>query len=122
MHANDIKKMGYRVFVQTDTGYHYGYFSDGTNVAYFQLASFGVGVIFTSVNRQPGSSCSGFGINKDADLGDVEPTKELCELALKTVFPSWVTSFERERMRVVKYKNLDEFLANYWNAGKLVEI
>lgn len=62
--ANKIKSLGFRVWIPTDSlekGYYYGYYSDGKNIAYFQLGYF-FGVCWCTINA-PGSHGVGTGFS-----------------------------------------------------------
>ena len=109
--ADRIKSFGYRVFAVEDRDY--GYYSDGTRIAYFDWGFYGFHI--SSVNA-PGSFGSGYRI---ADLDSAEAAdKALLEEALATVRPTWA---ERSK-KVLKYKNLDDYLSKYWQKDKLVEL
>lgn len=111
-----IKSMGYRVFVSTRIGNNYGFVSDGKGVGYFQLTW--DGIAFSTYNK-PGSSCSGYSVNAEGKSYLVE---EIDERVVETTFgkyPVWVGRLDW--VRVEKYKDLDEFLQNYWNKEKLTE-
>ena len=109
--AREIKNLGFRVFVNKETRedyYLFGYYSDGVNIGYFQLADFG-GVSLTSVNK-PGSFCSGFGITESGVFVEDLTTEKL--RAAFVVVPRWyrMTANDARRGGVKKYANLEDFL------------
>ena len=115
-----IKQAGYRVFVRD--GEEYGYYSDGQGVAYFQLEWEGWnGVSLSTVNAK-GSYCSGYSVRGDHDgysLGEL--TKDLLEKGFRK-YPEWLRAYEAQGKVVVKYRDLDHFLSEYWDKKNLIEI
>lgn len=110
--AREIKSLGFRVFVhkntRTNDNYLFGYYSDGANIGYFQLADFG-GVSLSSVNK-PGSFCSGFGITESGVFVEDLTTEKL--RAAFVAVPRWyrMTAYDARRGGVKKYANLEDFL------------
>lgn len=114
--CDKVKSMGYRVFVSTRPGNNYGFISDGKGVGYFQLTWDGIG--FTTCNK-PGSGCSGYSVNPDGESYLVD---DIDERVVETTFgkyPAWVRSLDW--VKVEKYRDLDEFLQNYWDKKNLKE-
>lgn len=114
--CDKVKSMGYRVFVSTRPGNNYGFISDGKGVGYFQLTLGGIG--FTTHNK-PGSGCSGYSVNPDGKSYLVD---DIDERVVETTFgkyPAWVGTLEW--VKVEKYRDLDEFLQNYWDKKNLKE-
>lgn len=114
--CDKVKSMGYRVFVSTRPGNNYGFISDGKGVGYFQLTWDGIG--FTTYNK-PGSDLSGYSVNAERKSYSVD---EIDEGIVETSFgkyPAWVGRLEWKR--VEKYRDVDEFLQNYWDRKNLKE-
>lgn len=125
--ARHIKEQGFRVLVHKDDGtdhHTYGYFSDGRNIGYFETA-FG-GVVHLSTYNAPGSQCGGYSIY--VPDGNGRETRDLCisDLSKETLswafalYPAWVKPFDMKK--VVKYKDLEDFLSSYWNRENFVEL
>lgn len=115
-----IKGFGYRVFVRDDDTKAYGFFSDGKHIGYFQV-EYG-SRIHLSTHNAPGSSCSGYSVLPGADSTvayDGLDTDILTEAFRR--YPEWTRRL-RWRKKVVKYDDLDDFLARYWNRDHLVEV
>lgn len=113
--ARKIKEFGFRVFVVMHDGFYYGFFSDGKNIGYFEAKPF-IGVNLSTHNAK-GSDCSGYQVASELAVD------ELTEQNLRecfSVYPSWVGPLDV--VKVVKEKDLDDFLKNYWNAKQLVEL
>lgn len=112
-----IKQAGYRVFVRK--GAEYGYYSDGLGVAYFQLEWGGWdGVSLSTVNAK-GSGCSGYSVKGSGGGYSLdELTKELLAKGFRA-YPDWVHTPDKV---VKKYRDLNHFLSEYWNAQNLKEI
>lgn len=107
-----IKSYGMRVFVRKDSTY--GYFSDGKGVGYFQLEYNGsAGFSISTVNANGG----GYRVVSNASIDEV--TEEKLKEAFQ-VYPNWVHS-DIDRVPVIKYKDLDDFLRKYWDKDRLVE-
>ena len=113
--AAKIKEFGFRVFVVMRDGFYYGFFSDGKNIGYFEAGPF-VGVSLGTYNAN-GSDCSGYQVA--SELAIAELTEENLRECF-SVYPSWVRPLDMKK--VVKYKDLDDFLKNYWSAKELVEL
>lgn len=113
--AAKIKGFGFRVFAVMHDGFYYGYFSDGKGVGYFEATPF-IGIHLSTHNAK-GSGCGGY------EVADGLSVDDLTEEQLRECFvsyPSWVRSLDMKK--VVKHKDLDDFLKNYWNAKQLVEL
>lgn len=127
--SQHIKNLGFRVFVHENKPgefpYYYGYFSDGTNIGYFQLGDF-FGVRWSTVNG-PGSRGCGSGFSCEDEGVDYEKvTRKMLEQAFVSI-PYWYRPEKTDR--VVKWKDLDTFLADQreraekgWFTSGLVEI
>lgn len=114
--CDKVKSMGYRVFVSTRLGNNYGFISDGKGVGYFQLAWDGISF---STHNKPGSGCSGYSVNPDGESYLVEDIDERIVETSFVKYPSWVGRLNM--VRVEKYRDLDEFLQNYWDRENLKE-
>lgn len=117
--ALKIKSLGFRVFINGKSGC-FGYFSDGTNMGYFQTSIWN-GVDFSTCNRHIPYSPTGLYINPKEQQGyhleDITP-----ELLQKT-FVDVPTGYKlKPYQKVVKYDDLKDFLDNYWDKENLVEI
>ncbi len=115
-----IKQQGFRVFKQTDTEYHYGFFTDGIGIGYFEYDPY-VGTTLNTVNRKYGSHCSGYRVyDGDLDFFSSEQlTPELLRKAFVT-YPEWVKSYDRKPC--TKYRDIEQFMEEYWNANGLEEV
>lgn len=115
-----IKQQGFRVFKVTNTDYHYGFYTDGIGIGYFEYHRY-VGTSLSTVNRKYGSYCSGYRVydgNEDMFRSE-QLTPELLRKAFVT-YPEWVKSLDRRPC--TKYRDIDQFLEEYWNAEGLEEI
>ena len=66
-YANDIKKLGYRVFVCSDRMYNFGYIvNDNDEIGSFQLGDYGYGVRFSTMHK----ALSGYGMGFCLDAWD----------------------------------------------------
>lgn len=113
--ADRIKAAGFRVFMSEQGTY--GFFSDGIGIGYFE-AGF-PGIRLNTVNAK-GSDLSGYSVKGDSDGYRLE---ELTEETLRKAFatyPAWVRSSDAKRC--VKYRNLEQFLNEYWGAKNLKEL
>ena len=61
-YCNQIKKLGYRVFVSKNNEYNYAYFTDGINIGNCYLNDMG-GISFSTVHVPNTSSGRGFAID-----------------------------------------------------------
>jgi len=114
--CDKVKSMGYRVFVSTRPSNNYGFISDGKGVGYFQLTWDGIS--FSTYNK-PGSGCGGYSVNPDGESYLVD---DIDERVVETTFgkyPAWVRTLDW--VKVEKYRDLDEFLQNYWDKKNLKE-
>lgn len=106
-----IKEFGYNVFVASDGNFSFGYYSDGTHIAYFQANEHGDGVELATCNKTPGSFGHHFFIERGSKGVDINQlTKEYLEKA----FVSYPVYFDQEdiaMMPVSKHINLDDFLS-----------
>ena len=118
-----VKELGYRVFVTSDNP-TYAFYTDGTNIGYIQKDF--AGLYISTVNKPPFSDNSGFIVSSDKKCDKTiftieELTNELLNLAFAD-FPIWLTKREQKKHKIVKYKDINDFLNNYWNKEKLMEL
>lgn len=112
-----IKAQGFRVFIVKGTDSHYGYYSDGVGIGYFQLEWNGMnGVSLSTANKRRNFIVKG-------DVWDSYTIAELTREELVKAFkpyPDWVRL--SERCGAVQWSGLSEFLNGYWQKDKLKEV
>ena len=115
--AIKIKNLGYRVFLNNKSK-SFGFFSDGKSIGYFQKATYS-GVDIYSHGRRGENSPSGFQINdgKPYSLKDITPQ----ELQKAFVLIPKGNKL-RKYQHITPYKDVEDFLNNYWDKNNLVEI
>lgn len=111
--AEEIKNLGYKVYVVDDDLYNYGYIiNDKDEVGYFQLGDFGHGVSFGTMHKPCGHFGTGFSMDKWDELPE-KITKEV----VNRVFihhPSWVDPYEARYLdEIVKYTE-ETLLKSTW--------
>ena len=114
-----IKRQGFRVFKVINTDFHYGFYTDGVGIGYFEYTPY-VGTHLATVNRKYGSYCSGYRVydGNESEFYSEQLTPELLRKAF-VMYPEWVKSYDRKPC--TKYRNIDHFLEEYWNAKNLKE-
>lgn len=118
--AESLRNMDFRVFLSKDAEDAFGYYSDGTHVAYIQANEFRPGFNLAICNATPGSHGRHLIIEPDnRPVPEEALTKDYLEKAFK-YYPSFFTQNDRDVMPVKKYLNLDEFLSQH--EQQLVEI
>ena len=103
-----IASLGYRVFMR-DPSDTYAYFSDGTRIGYVEHDRM-AGFTISTVHMPSRDVGTGYQVSRHGPL-----TSELLEEAIRTHTPAWD---RRNSSAVLKYRDLDQFLASStWNAG-----
>lgn len=108
-YIEDIKKLGYKVFVYKDKTY--GYITDGTNICYFELTNFG-GISLSTTNKT--GNDFGMCLRRDEygkfDNHYADIKKEYIDYAFKK-FPVWASASDASR--VTKWENWEQFYNTY---------
>lgn len=107
-----IKSLGYEVYIPKASVYEYGYFTDGTNIGYFQCGRWG-GITF-STRHVPCRECgTSFCIISDDDAISPENiTKEVITSCF-VIAPEWAKTYGKY---VKKYKSFNEFVKHPLNS------
>ena len=101
-YANEIKNLGYTVFVCQDETFNYGYvINDKDQIGYFQLGDYGYGVRFSTKHKPAKGIGSGFSID-DWDECKTEMTREIVDRCF-AVAPDWYRNIFGEDGPIVKW-------------------
>ena len=123
-YANEIKSLGYKVYVIDNNDSNYGFIVNGRNeIGYFQLTWFGEGIHLSTMHK-PCHFGTGFSCSGGVDDYITELTTNAIDEAFAQ-YPSWVLDlprWEKKRLNEVHKYKADEYLANYWNKQNLVEL
>lgn len=127
-YAKAIKALGYRVFINRDTTWNYGYIvNEKDEIGYFQLGDYGYGIRFSTMHHGTRTMGSGFGLD-DWDECKSEFTKEVVDRCFVRVpqhcyQSGWCRTQEelKDLERVKKYK-ASEYLSIVWNKDEIVEL
>lgn len=97
-YANEIKALGYTVYIGAYDEWNYGYIiNDKDEIGYFQLGDYGMGVRFSTMHKPEREICSGFSLDDPLEYQTVI-TKEVIDRCF--VFaPAWVTGHDRAKVR-----------------------
>lgn len=126
--AKKIKALGYRVFIDSDRMWNYGYVvNDKDEIGYFQQGDYGFGIRFGTIHY--GAKYMGRGFNLDDwDECKFEFTKDIVDRCFVRV-PAYCyragwckNAEERKDLENVKKYKASEYLANTWNKDKIVEL
>ena len=126
--AKKIKELGYRVFVNADSMWRYGYVvNDKDEIGYFQQGDYGFGIVFSTKHYGTRKFGSGFSLD-NWDEAHSEFTREIVDRCFVRV-PShcyqngWCrTKEERDDLENVKKYKASEYLATCCNKDSLVEL
>jgi len=117
-YANQIKGLGYKVYISKDVYFQYGYIvNEKDEIGYFQLDDFGTGVVFSTKHKPANGIGCGFGLD-DSFNGHREITKELVDRCF-AIAPNWATRSERQK--VVKW-TATEYLSRKFEREMVVEL
>lgn len=114
--AKRIKECGFRVFLATNQANTYGYYSDGSNVAYFQENEFRSGTNIAIVNKPheapEAKHSSGMHLVIEPNMLPVPPEKLTGDYLKKgfLTYPDYFDREAREAISVMKYIDLRDFL------------
>ena len=116
--ANDIKKLGYKVFVSyNDWGQHYGWVvNDKDEVGYFQFDDFCCGITFSTVHKPCHEFGTGFALD-DWFNGHRTFTKELVDRCF-VHHPSWA----RGNLSAIRKYTATEFFADHRNKENIIKL
>ena len=128
-YANEVKALGYRVFVTKESnGYCYGYVvNEKDEIGYFQLGDYGYGLSFSTIHH--GTKLMGRGFCLDEwDKLPCEFTREIVDRCFVRV-PSWCyqkgwyrTKEERKALDNIKKYKASEYLSSLWNKDDIEEL
>lgn len=109
-YANEIKELGYKVFVCSNSNSSYGYIVDSSErIGYFQL-NYG-SLSFTTVHKPCRMCGTGFRVAEDVRV----LTSDIINRCFINV-PNWAIN---DSKYVIKYKNLEEFSIKHYSFDKL---
>lgn len=122
-YAKQIKALGYRVYIQQDTMYNYGYIvNDKDEVGYFQLGDYGYGIRFSTMHKPMKILGTGFSLDDWDETHETFTNKIVDRCFLH--HPAWAerwAKFKEEKEainHIVKHK-ASEFIANKKNLLEL---
>ena len=112
-YLDDIKELGYKVYVNNKIDWNYGYITNETDLCYCQLGDYGEGLSLGTENKK--------GINFDMcpDCKVIyEVTREIIEYAFGS-YPIW--SELKDREGIIKYIDWNDFINHYWDKQNIIE-
>lgn len=108
-----VKELGYKVYVKNSDDSNYGWITDGVNICSCSLGEYGEGFNLGSVSK------TGNNFNMCPDCKCLyEITKGNIVYAFG-YYPIWAD--EKDRIKVTKYKNWNEFISKYWDKDNIIE-
>lgn len=127
-YAEKIKALGYRVFINNDRMWNYGYIvNDKDEIGNFQLGDYGYGISFSTMHYGTKHMGTGFSLDEWDKLHE-EFTREIVDRCFVRVpahcyHAGWCRTKEelKDLENVKKYK-ASEYLANVFNKDKIVEL
>ena len=124
-YANEIKNLGYKVFVTTREMSNYGWIvNDKDEIGYFQLGDYGFGIKFSCIHHPMNEYGSGFSVHDDSNDYDTEFSRESVDRVFAK-YPGWMLSrphWEQKLLGSIKKYSAKEYLENYWDKANIVEI
>lgn len=98
-YANEIKALGYKVYICKDDSYNYGYvINDKSQVGYFQLGDYGFGLRF-STKHKPCSNGTGYCVDDWDKPQTGKITREIVDRCF-VHHPEWARGYLGD---IVKY-------------------
>lgn len=122
--ANEIKNLGYKVYITNREFSTYGWIvNDKDEIGYFQMDDFGCGIRFSTVHKPMNEYGAGFSLD-DTFETHTEFTKELVD-RIFVKYPDWMLErpyWEKKHLNDIKKYSAKEFIETYWDQKNLCEL
>ena len=123
-YANEIKNLGYKVYIVQSDYYNYGWIvNDKDEIGYFQLSEWGFGVTFSTCHKPMKEYGTGFRLDDNFDY-HTEFSRELVDRVFAK-YPDWMLErpyFERKYLNEIRKYSAKEFLENHWDNKNIKEL
>ena len=114
MFANQIKDLGYKVYIKNSEESAYGYIvNEKDEIGYFQLDEWGCDLHFGTMHKPSGEFGTGFGIYNYTN----EISKEIIDKVF-IKYPVWA----KGRLSAIKKWTATEFLENNWDKDNIIQL
>ena len=123
-YANEIKNLGYKVYIAQSDYYNYGWIvNEKDEIGYFQLGDWGFGVSFSTIHKPMNEFGTGFRVGDD-DSYYTEMSRELVDRVFAK-YPDWMLSrpyWETEHLKNIRKYSAKDYLENYWDKKNVREL